>query len=51
VLGIYNDVIAKADGAWKFESRRFDIHLMDATGLTGQILVDYASLLRPAVNV
>jgi uncharacterized protein (TIGR02246 family) len=50
VLGIYNDVITKADGLWKFESRRFDIHLMDATGLTGQILVDYASLLGPPVD-
>ena len=48
-LGIYNDVITKPDGVWKFESRRFDIHLMDATGLEGQIMVDYASLLRPPV--
>lgn len=50
ILGIYNDVVTKADGVWKFESRRFDIHLMDATGLHGQIMVDYASLLRPPVN-
>lgn len=50
VLGIYNDVIIKAGGLWKFESRRFDIHLMDATGLHGHIMVDYASLLRPPVN-
>ena len=48
-LGIYNDVITKPDGVWKFESRRFDIHLADATGLNGQIMVDYASLLRPPV--
>jgi ketosteroid isomerase-like protein len=50
-LGIYNDVITKHDSVWKFESRRFDIHLADATGLQGHIMVDYASLLRPPVNV
>ncbi len=48
-LGIYNDVVTKPDGVWKFESRRFDIHFADAAGLNGMIMVDYASLLRPPV--
>lgn len=50
-LGIYNDVITRPDGVWKFESRRFDIHLADAGGLHGHIMVDYASLPRPPVNI
>ena len=44
VLGAYNDVIAKRDGAWLFESRRFDIHFMNASGFPGQVMVDYATL-------
>jgi uncharacterized protein (TIGR02246 family) len=44
VLGVYTDVIAKRDGAWRFQSRRFDIYLMDASGLPGQIMVDYGAL-------
>lgn len=44
LLGVYTDVIAKRDGAWRFQSRRFDIYLMDASGLPGQVMVDYAAL-------
>jgi uncharacterized protein (TIGR02246 family) len=44
VLGVYNDIIVKQDGAWLFEERRFDIHLMNASGFPGQIMIDYATL-------
>ena len=44
VLGVYNDVITLLDGAWRFESRRFAIYLMDASGCPGQVMVDYAGL-------
>ena len=44
VLGVYTDVIARRGGAWRFQSRRFDIYLMDASGLPGQVMVDYSAL-------
>jgi uncharacterized protein (TIGR02246 family) len=44
VLGVYNDAITSKDGAWRFESRRFDIHIMDGSGCPGQVMVDYAAL-------
>lgn len=44
VLGVYNDVVTKLEGVWRFETRRFDIYLMDGSGCPGQVMVDYASL-------
>ncbi len=44
VLGVYTDVITLLDGAWRFEARRFEIYLMDASGCPGQVMVDYAGL-------
>jgi uncharacterized protein (TIGR02246 family) len=44
VLGVYTDVIAKREGEWRFASRRFDIYLMDGSGLPGQVMVDYQAL-------
>ena len=44
VLGVYNDVITLLDGAWRFESRRFAIYLMDGSGCPGQVMVDYSAL-------
>ncbi len=44
VLGVYTDVIAKRGGVWLFEGRRFAIYLMDASGLPGQVMVDYSAL-------
>ncbi len=46
VLGVYTDVITLIDGVWRFESRRFDIYLMDASGLPGQVMVDYSALAK-----
>lgn len=47
VLGVYNDIIARRGGQWLFKSRRFDIYLMDGSGLPGQVMVDYAALSTP----
>lgn len=44
VLGLYNDVITRRDGVWRYQSRRFDIHLMNASGFPGEVMVDYAAL-------
>jgi uncharacterized protein (TIGR02246 family) len=47
VLGLYNDVVTRSqEGAWRFASRRFDIHLMNAGAFPGQVMVDYAALAR-----
>jgi uncharacterized protein (TIGR02246 family) len=46
VLGVYTDVIARREDAWRFQSRRFDIYLMDGSGLPGQAMVDYSALSR-----
>ncbi len=44
VLGVYTDVIARRGGLWLFEDRCFAIYLMDASGLPGQVMVDYSAL-------
>jgi len=44
VLGLYNDVVTRIGGVWRFADRRFDIHLMDAAGCAGHVMVDYAAL-------
>lgn len=44
VLGVYNDIITKIDGVWKFESRRFHVHHLNAGPLPGVTMVDYADL-------
>lgn len=46
VLGVYTDLVTRRDGLWLFADRRFDIYLMDASGLPGQVMVDYAALGR-----
>jgi hypothetical protein len=44
VLGTYHDKLVKADGTWRFKSRLFKVHYIDTTPMSGNAMVDYATL-------
>lgn len=44
VFGIYYDEVARREGVWRFQNRRFEVHYLDPNPLPGNVMVDYAAL-------